>query len=65
MKKKIMVALDSSDVEYIENIKKLTGIETNSEAIRFAIKLLRLILPHASLIAKILIESMNSKNKQG
>jgi len=63
MKKKIMVALDSSDVEYIENIKKLTGIESNSEAVRFAIKLLRLILPHASHIAKILMESMNNEIK--
>jgi len=63
MKKKIMVALDSSDVEYIENIKELTGIETNSEAVRFAIKLLRLILPHASHVAKILLETMNSENK--
>jgi len=57
-KKRIVVYLDQSDVEFIEAVKNMLGFEDYSGTVRFLIKLLRLILPHANYVARLVMQWM-------
>jgi len=62
-KERIQVFLDESDVKYIQMVRNLLGIESNSEAVRFLIKLLRLILPRAPYVAQVVSRLMEEGNE--
>ena len=61
---KLSVYLDEEDIDYIDSVGKLIGAKSRSEAIRFCIKLLRLILPRANLISKIVLRYLEEVNSR-
>lgn len=63
-RQRVQVYLDESDMEYVSAVKSLCGFSSTSEATRFCIKLLRMILPKANLIARIVAEVL-AVNERG
>ena len=62
-KSRIQVYLDKDDVEFIETIMLFTGIKKRSEAVRFVLKMFRLIFPRAHYFANIVYRLMQEEQK--
>ena len=60
-KTRVQVFFDESDMQYIYSVRKVAGFESNSETVRFLVKLLRLILPKAPYVAYIISELMREE----
>ena len=52
-KKRVFVYFDDSDIEYLDAIGRVCGVERRSEQIRFCMKLLRMILPRVGDVVEI------------
>jgi len=57
--------LGGSDLEYVETVQRILGLESRSETIRFLIRLCRLIIPRANIISRIVTEVLNEENISG
>ena len=57
---RVQVYLDPDDLEYIHALKNVAGLKSESHAIRFAIKLLRMVLPNAQLFVSCVLKYLNS-----
>ena len=62
-KTRVQVFFDETDMQYIYSVRKVAGFESNSETVRFLVKLLRLILPKAPYVAYIISELMREEEK--
>jgi len=57
---RVQVYLDPDDLEYIRALKEVAGLKSESHAIRFAIKLLRMVLPNAQFFVSCVLRHLNS-----
>ena len=63
-KSRLQVYLDKDDIEYVESIMFFTGIKSRSEAVRFILKMFRLIFPRARYFASIVSRLIEEEEKQ-
>jgi len=60
---RLQVYLDPDDLEYIRALREVAGLENDSHAVRFAIKLLRMVLPNAQLFVSCVLRYLNSEEE--
>ncbi len=60
--RRVWVYLKPSEVEYVQTVQSLLGLESTSDTIRFVIRLCRLMLPHANLVSKLVSEMLGEEN---
>ena len=63
-KQRVVVYLDESDVEYLNSVRTLIGTHSMSDTVRFCLKLLRLIIPRATYIAKLISLIMSEEERE-
>jgi len=63
-KKRVQVYLSDSDLQYVNAIKDLVCLRSNSEAVRFCIRLLRLLLPKANLVVEIVAKLLENETSR-
>ena len=60
--RRVWVYLKPSDVEYIQTVQNLLGLESFSDTVRFVIRLCRLMLPRANLVSRLVSEMLGEEN---
>ena len=55
---KFWVYLKPSEIEYVQTIQHVLGLDSTSETMRFMIRLCRLLLPRANLVTRIVSEAL-------
>ena len=53
-KKRVFVYFDDSDIDYLDAVGTVCGVERRSEQIRFCMKLLRMILPRVGDVVSVI-----------
>jgi len=59
---RVWVYLKPSDIQYIQTVQHILGLESTSDTIRFVIRLCRLMIPRANLVSKIVSEMLGEEN---
>lgn len=55
---RVQVYLDPEDYSYVNALKGIIGLRSDSEAVRFALKLLRMVLPRANLVVSCVLKQL-------
>ncbi|MBW2675746.1 MAG: hypothetical protein JRD89_20460 [Deltaproteobacteria bacterium] len=60
-KERVWTYIGGADLEYVEAVQRVLGLESKSETLRFIIRLCKLMVPRADIVNRIVLTALQEE----